>query len=293
MKKIVLPITLILSAIILSGCVGPTSSQSALQVNSTPKTTVFLDGKHVGQTPYYDEKLKAGEYNLKLVPESGAGIQAVSWEGKVKLISEVLTVVNRDLKDSESGSSGEILNLETINTKDTGEIMIITNPDGASIKLDGQDKGVAPLLLKNVSAGDHEVAISTVGFIDKIVRIRTTNGYKLIINAQMAGGSGLKPIETPSAASLTPTGSQQKSVTPIPTIGFRSGKPSIKILDTPTGWLRVRTGPSLSATEAAKVNTGETFPYLTEESGWLKIEYQEGKEGWISSQYAQKLSSTP
>ena len=209
----------------------------------------------------------------------------------MKLISEVLTVVNRDLKDSESGSSGEILNLETINTKDSGEIMIITNPDGVSIKLDGQDKGVTPLLIKNASAGDHEVVISTVGFMDKIVRIRTTNGYKLIINAQMASGSSQKRVETPSVNSVTPTGSQKKSVTPIPTLSFGSGKPSIKILDTPTGWLRVRTGPSLSATEAAKVNTGEIFPYLTEESGWLKIEYQEGKEGWISSQYAQKLSS--
>lgn len=289
MKKIALLIVFSLSAIILSGCIGPTSSQSALQVNSTPRTTVFLDGKHVGQTPYYDEKLKAGEYSLKLVPESGTGTQAVSWEGKVKLIPEVLTVVNRDLKDSENASSGEILNLETISTKDSGEIMIITNPDGANIKLDGQDKGVAPLLIKNAPAGDHEVAISTVGFIDKIVRIRTTNGYKLIINAQMAG-SGQKPIETPTEISTTPTG-QQKNISPIPTKGIGSGKPSVKILDTPTGWLRVRTGPSLSATEAAKVNTGEIFPYLTEESGWLKIEYQEGKEGWISSQYAQKLSS--
>lgn len=293
MRKIFFLIILTASSLSLSGCIGQGSSQSALQVNSTPKTTVFLDGKHVGQTPYYNEKLKVGEYTLKLIPESGTGIQTISWEGKIKLNPDVLTVVNRDLKDTEDASSGEILNLETIGTKDSGEIMVITNPDSASIKLDGQEKGVTPFLIKNVSAGDHEITLSSVGFIDKIVRIRTTNGYKLIITAQLASGTGgQKPTETPeitpSAISITPS----KNVSPVPTKKVEPGKTSVKILDTPTGWLRVRTEPSLSATEAAKVNTGEVFLYLDEESGWFKIEYQQGKTGWISSQYAQKISAS-
>ena len=46
--------------------------------------------------------------------------------------------------------------------------------------------------------------------------------------------------------------------------------------------------PSASATEAAKVNPGEMFPYLNEEkSGWYKIEYEEGKEGWVSGVYVE------
>lgn len=293
MRKIALLAILIISAITLSGCIGPISSQSALQVNSTPRTTVFLDGKHVGQTPYYDEKLKTGEYTLKLVPESGAGIQAVSWEGKVKLSPDMLTVVNRDLRDTGSASSGEVLNLETISAKDTGEIMVITNPDSASVKLDGQEKGVAPLLIKNTPTGDHEITLSAVAFTDKIVRIRVTNGYKVIINAQLASGIGQKPTETPTVSPTAPALLQQRSVSPTPIKGIEPGKTSVKILDTPTGWLRVRMGPSLSATETAKVNTGDILPYLGEESGWFKIGYQEGKEGWISGQYSQKITATP
>jgi len=37
----------------------------------------------------------------------------------------------------------------------------------------------------------------------------------------------------------------------------------------------------------AKVNPGETYPYSNEEkNGWYKIEYETGKEGWISKVYA-------
>ena len=60
----------------------------------------------------------------------------------------------------------------------------------------------------------------------------------------------------------------------------------LEILSTPTGWLRVRFEPSLEASEAAKVDTGKTFAYFEEQSGWYQIEYEKGKKGWISAQYA-------
>jgi len=43
------------------------------------------------------------------------------------------------------------------------------------------------------------------------------------------------------------------------------------------------------ATEAAKVNPGETYPFLDEKEGWFKIEYDKDKEGWISGKYAEKV----
>ncbi len=50
----------------------------------------------------------------------------------------------------------------------------------------------------------------------------------------------------------------------------------------------MRKEPSTSAQELAKVNPGEEYPLLEEKSGWYKIEYEIGKEGWISATYAQK-----
>ena len=62
----------------------------------------------------------------------------------------------------------------------------------------------------------------------------------------------------------------------------------IEILATPNGWLRVRQGPGTNYPEIAKVNSGEKFAVLEEKDGWFKIRLEEGQEGWVSSQYAQK-----
>lgn len=305
MKKTLLSILILGSSVLLSGCNNPISTASALQVNSTPKTTVFLNGNHVGQTPYYDEKLKSGDYTIKLVPETQSGNDIISWEGKIKLNTDVLTVVNRDLKRSENESSGEILNLESIGTKEAGEIMVMTLPDEAGVKLDGQEKGISPLLLKNITAGDHELVLSSIGYTDKIVRIRVTNGYKVNINAQLPIDLSSQTVKTtatpsgsPSVAPITViTPGEKSKITPLPQVTPKTtaitpkpGVTTVKILDTPTGWLRVRMEPSLAGTEAAKVNSGEMFPYVEENSGWTKIEYEKGKEGWVSSQYTQNVN---
>ena len=62
----------------------------------------------------------------------------------------------------------------------------------------------------------------------------------------------------------------------------------VTILDTPTGWLRVRSEPSTAGTEVAKVDPGKEFPFLEEDGEWYKIEYASGQIGWISSEYASK-----
>jgi uncharacterized protein YgiM (DUF1202 family) len=58
-------------------------------------------------------------------------------------------------------------------------------------------------------------------------------------------------------------------------------------LQTPTGFLRVRDQASLGGAEIGQVKPGETYTLLDEQSGWYKIKFN-NKEGWISSQYAQK-----
>lgn len=59
----------------------------------------------------------------------------------------------------------------------------------------------------------------------------------------------------------------------------------LKILDTPTSWLRVRTAPSLSAKEIARVNPGKEYPYLKEEQGWYQIQLNADATGWVLGSY--------
>lgn len=60
---------------------------------------------------------------------------------------------------------------------------------------------------------------------------------------------------------------------------------TIKITDTPTGWLNVRSGPGTSFAPVGKVNPGEAYPLLAEEGEWYRIQLSQGKEGWVAKQY--------
>lgn len=269
----------------------------ALQISTTPKATVAIDGTQVGVTPFFDDKIKVGEHTIKLTPEATTD-NLSSWEGKVTLVSGILTVINRNFGPTESESSGEILTLEKISRKDKSTLAVISVPDQAVVKLNGEPKGFAPLTLEDLTPADYEITVSSNGYEEKTVSAHTVAGYKLIVNIKLA--QQIEGIQEATASgettgSLTPTPSTK--VTPTPKTTSTTGatatpaKPYVTVKDTPTGFLRVRVEPSTSATEAAQIKPGEMYPYLNEEkldSGgnkWLKIEYVADKSGWVSGTY--------
>lgn len=245
---------------------------AGLKVNSTPAADIFLDDKLIGKTPYED-KYKIGEYISKLIPQ-GSDSSSFAWQGKITLNPNVLTYVNRDLGQSELTSSGEILTLERI-SQNEAQLNVFTTPDAATILLDGIERGVSPLFLADLSPGEHDVAAVSAGFIGRTVRVQLTSGYKLVINFQLA----LAKQEGIGSGEITPT--------PGTTIELPQGKPYVIIKETETGFLRVRSGPSKSATETAQIKPGDKYPLLEEQEGWYKISY-DGKEGWIASRYAER-----
>ena len=240
---------------------------AALKIISEPRATIFLEGKHLGQTPFEDKNLKPGEFALKLVPEL-EGLP--SFEQKIKLNPGVLTAVNYKFGESEEFSNGAILTLEPLQNKKLISLAIISTPDGALVKVDGITRGFTPISLEDISEGDHLISLSIPGYLEKEIKAKTILGHKLIINTKLAREKIEKKEATPSAEKEEPE------------------KPYIIINETPTGWLRVRLGPTTAATEAAKVKPGEKYPLLEEEKGWYKIRYSEGKEGWVSGKYATK-----
>lgn len=250
-------------------------AQAGLKVTSTPTASIFLDSKNIGRSPY-ENRLDSGDYLVKLIPESGNN-QTISWQNRVKLSPNLLTYINRELGTSELTSAGEVLTLEKT-TDRLSEIVVKTTPDGATVSLDGVSRGTGGISLKNIEAGDHGLSFTAPGFLQRAIKVRTTNGYRLTVDIQLA----LQNAAATSKASGTPATGSAK-ITPRGT----SGK-TVKILDTPTGWLRVRSEPSTSASEAAKVNPGDSFTLLDEQDGWYKIEYEKGKNGWIASRFAQK-----
>jgi hypothetical protein len=287
MRKLFALASLFFCLSLLAGC-SLKKAPAALQINTTPIANVFVDGKLMGKTPFQSSNLKVGEISLKLIPES-ATIPLVSWEGKIKLNNGVLTLIERDFAADEAGSSGQILTLEKLKDKKTASLSLISDPDGALVHLDGEAKGFTPLTLEKIGVGDHQIVVSKEGFAEKNVKAKAIEGFKLIINTKLAQEAEEQPVASLSGTP-TPTVTGKK-LTPTPTGSEKSQPASGEVLikETPTGWLRVRSSPSTSGTELVKVNPGEKYPLLEEKSGWYKIEYEEGKTGWISGQYASKL----
>ncbi|OGK25130.1 hypothetical protein A3A46_02310 [Candidatus Roizmanbacteria bacterium RIFCSPLOWO2_01_FULL_37_13] len=252
-----------------------------IKVVSSPVASVFINNLAVGKTPF-EEKYKVGEYILKLIPEGNA-TDTASWQGKVKIYKNALTYVNRELGSSDVTSAGEIFTTTKMEkpakSNDLGQVYVETEPQGAIVYLDNDEKGVAPLILSEVLKGDHELSVFMPKFLRRTQKINVDPGY--IVNA------AFKLAIDQSSQAAKATGDKQKGKQEA-TASAKTGKTTIVIKDTPTGFLRVREEPAVTASEEAQVKPGDTFDLLDEKSGWYKIEYEIGKDGWVYSQYADK-----
>lgn len=250
-----------------------------IRIVSSPVSSVFVDNLAVGKTPF-EQKYKVGEYMFKLIPE-GTATDTASWQGKVKIYKNALTYVNRELGSSDVTSAGEIFMTSKMKKSpkngDFGEIYVETEPQGAIVHLDNDEKGVSPLILSDVLKGDHELSVFMPKFLRRTQKINVDPGYRVTAEFKLAIDLSQKSTESSKI-----TGGKES------TASAKPKKISIVVKDTPTGFLRVREEPSVTASEEARVKPGDTFSLIEEQSGWYKVEYEKGKEGWVYSQYADK-----
>ena len=285
MKKI-LPLFFI--AFFLSGCSFPWDKTvpSALHVTSIPKAQVFVDGKDMGKSPLKSEKIIPGDHIIRVVAESAS---YVSWQGKIKFTPQIATVINRVLGPTEVLSSGEIVNMEPLEDSKTAELAVVSSPDGAKVVMDNNDVGLTPFAQKNTNIGEHELVISFPGYTQRLIKVKTRAGYRLIVNVQLAQIlTMITPVPDLTEISSSSATISAEVVTPTPSVSGQPERPRIKVLDTSTGWLRVRENPSISGKEMTKIYPGEYYSYIDEQAGWVKIKLDKDREGWISVQFVEK-----
>lgn len=286
--------SIITLSLLLGGCeLNPFAKKAGIQVTSNPDANIIINGKPVGKTPYYVENSKPGDITIQMTAiDSGQ-----SWEQKVVLLGGTLTTVHRDFGTSPDKSHSYTLSFEKLSNAKDSSVNIVSMPPSATVSIDGKPQGFTPLGV-DIPAGPHVFTFTSPGFQDKVINAATQNGYKLNINLTMSTMEIVPtpiPTASPSATiSLTPTKVKPTTtttdVTPLPKQSSGSAtvaKPYVEILDTPTGWLKVRETPSVGGAELAKVNPGDMFSYReSSTSGWFNIQYISGKWGYISSQYA-------
>lgn len=249
------------------------NGKGALQVTANPQSTVYVDGRLMGKTPLCkcdgSDMLPAGTHSIKIFPSD---TQFSPYEEQVMLTKGVLTVVDRTF-GSGAYSEGSDIGLIPLASGKEIELLVQSTPDKVNVILDGNAVGQTPLKLQNVTESDHELKLSKDGYREKILRIHTVSGYQLVAKVYLA--------VNPNAPSPTPTGNP--NITPTPTPG-----PKVIILQTPTGFLRVRASASITAAEVGRVLPREIYDLVDETDGWYEIKLKDGTTGWISSSYAQK-----
>lgn len=265
MKKIIWLVLIFLSVFFLSlRFLGPLilsqfnlQAKAGIRVMSTPENaTVFLDGTERGKTPFEETSLNPGEYLVKL--NQGE----TSWQGRVRLNSGTLSVVNRELSKELISSSGEILTLES------GQgVTIISSPSSAQLEIDGKLIGKTPINVEVVE-GDHTFVLSLDNYLKRSIRAYVPKKYSLNLNVDLA--------LAPTLATESPT----------PTIMAK--KTLLVVKETPTGFLRVRDRPSLSGLEIARVAPGNELELIEEGPQWTKIKTAQGLEGYVSTTYVEK-----
>lgn len=263
---IILLVVLAGGGLALIGSFSP--KPGGIRVETTPKASVYINGSFVGETPYTGA-FKAEKINLKLVPGDPA---LVPFETSITLTPGVETAVGRNFGTTEDSSSGYVISFEK-SKKDTTSLVAVSTPDNAQVLIDGVSRGFSTYETTTIAPAMHEVAIKSPGYRDFSMNIKTIVGYRMTFYAKLPQGQPQNQAEE-----------VQKTLVK-----------TVKILNTATGFLRVRTEPGNKGTEVAQVKPGETFPYLDTdiETGWIEIQYEASKSGlpagltgWISGDFA-------
>lgn len=306
---------MIVSAVIFSGCTLFTPNKAGLQVITNDiAADIYLDGKKQGSSPFINQDLKPGEYTLELKPIDAT---LTPYQTKVILRKQLLTVLTWRPGNRPETSGGVLMEMDPLRNKNNAELSVTTIPDGAIITLDNEAKGFAPVLVENISAGDHQLEVRLPSYDSQVHTITVQQGYRMNVSVKLskqqtatmsselsglsATGSALvatnsattsPKVASAAAKKASPSPSPKASATPKP--ASSSATQGSKVRIKPTGYqengvegLRVRTGSGPDYDQLGFAPTGSSYPYLNKEfDGWYQVNF-EGKTGWISSTYAE------
>jgi len=241
--------------------------KSGIEIMSYPSAKVYINGKESGMTPYKNTSLKPGDVEI------GLGTEDYKWTRKIQLNNNINTVIDWEMGKEEKQGGGYILYMEKTGDSKKAGILVNVNPDKAAVAVDNEIKGYSPLRMEDLTEGDRQITLSYPGYKTVNVFVKAMVGYQLIIEAKLVEENIVQ------SDTITPS--------PIPTLG--ETKIMVIIKETETGWLRVRQEASSGSVEVARTKPGEKYPLISENTEWYKIDLGNGKTGWISAKYADKL----
>jgi hypothetical protein len=254
---------IIICSLLLGGC-SLSPKKSGLEVISYPPAKVFINNKEVGTTPYKNINLKPGSVEVRLESNNQ------KWSKKIDLQNNINTVIDWEFGIDSKSSGGYVLFLEKTGDSKKAGLLVNATPDKASIKIDNEIKGYSPQRISDIGEGDRQLTLSFPGRKNLDVFMKAINGYQLVIEGVLAEEE---------------IAEEETEIVPTPSIGSKS---QVVILETETGFLRVRDEASNNGKEIDRVKPKEKYELVKEENEWFLINMGEGETGWISTKYAEK-----
>jgi hypothetical protein len=156
----------------------------SVRVTSTPSlATVYLDNVNKGTTPLTLDDVRAGSHSI-LLRKTGyndfmTSINVIS--GKTATVTATLTLLNQK----------------------TGTLNIKSIPSGATISLDGVNKGSTPMTISNSIAGLHALILKKTGYYDYKTNVLVVAGRTTNVSFSMAK---LPPTTGSITVNSIPTG---------------------------------------------------------------------------------------
>lgn len=151
--------------------------EGTLRVESIPDgAEVSLDGAVIGRTPYASGRVDAGTHDLALVLEG------------YDRYAEQVTVLDGRLTRVE---------VTLTRTPTTGSLAVISSPPGASVRVDGVDRGETPYEGRGFAPGTHLVELRKEGYQN--YRVQAILGA----NQRTEVFTALEPLPSPGRLIIT------------------------------------------------------------------------------------------
>jgi hypothetical protein len=137
-----------------------------LAVSSQPPgADVFVDGQRRGVTPL-TFALPSGTHSLQLKREDATKTIEVS----IKPGAEVMHYVDLEARPAAA-------------VADVGQLLVASDPSGARVTVDGQPRGVTPVTIPDVAAGQHAVSIAGgAGSVQRNVAVQRGQTASLMVS---------------------------------------------------------------------------------------------------------------
>ena len=91
------------------------------------------------------------------------------------------------------GFPGAGLSLAAVNTEkaspEVSGLSVLSEPDGATVYVDGEAKGITPLILDDVLTGDHRVTVAKEGFLENSRVLNLEKDQRRAVNVKLTPAS--------------------------------------------------------------------------------------------------------